>query len=107
MQSLLLLRREQLQPTAVAQPIAEAAARIEATLAPEQPWSGRPTPAAPGGTEPALPALPAMAEALPDPFVSDVTPWLLRRLRLATGLAGEVREDAERVLAGLDAPPPA
>jgi len=101
-QSLLLLRREQLQPADAAQPIAEAAAGIEATLALDQPWTGRQAPTAAGGAEPALPA---MAEALPDAFVPDVSPWLLRRLRLATDLAGDVREDTERVLAGLAAPP--
>ncbi len=35
---------------------------------------------------------------LPDPFQHDLTPWLLRRLRLAAGLATEVRRDARRVL---------
>ena len=36
--------------------------------------------------------------ALPDPFQHDLSPWLLRRLRLATALAVQVRSDAERVL---------
>jgi len=36
--------------------------------------------------------------ALPDPFEHDLSPWLLRRLSLATGLARHVRSDAQHVL---------
>ena len=36
--------------------------------------------------------------ALPDPFEHDLSPWLLRRLSLATGLARHVRSDAQQVL---------
>jgi hypothetical protein len=35
--------------------------------------------------------------ALPDPFGQDVTPWLLRRLRLATELAQNLRDEAQRI----------
>ena len=35
--------------------------------------------------------------ALPDPFGEDVTPWLLRRLHLATDLAARLLDDAHRV----------
>lgn len=35
---------------------------------------------------------------LPDPFQHDLSPWLLRRLRLAAGLATLVRSDAQQVL---------
>jgi len=35
---------------------------------------------------------------LPDPFDNDVTPWLLRRLDLATGIAAQLRDDAARIL---------
>lgn len=101
-QSILLLRREHLRPADVAQPIHDAGARVEAALDLARPWSGHPDIPAAGGDEPALPAVP---EALPDPFVQDASPWLLRRLRLATGLAGDVRGDAQRVLAELAGPP--
>jgi uncharacterized membrane protein YccC len=35
--------------------------------------------------------------SLPDPFGEDVTPWLLRRLRLATELAQNLRDEAQRI----------
>ena len=59
------------------------------------------------GTAPtAGPAMPDSAPAttlagrvpLPDPFDNDVTPWLLRRLDLATGIAAQLRDDAARIL---------
>lgn len=40
----------------------------------------------------------AITQTLPDPFESDLSPWLLRRLVLATGVAARLREDADRVL---------
>jgi uncharacterized membrane protein YccC len=110
--SLLLLRPEQLRIEQIAEPLKQSAARIEAALTP------------PAAT--AAPALPAPAakpnpqddadesdddanratDTLPDPFQQDITPWLLRRLRLAEGLAGQVHEDARAVLAGLRPAPP-
>jgi uncharacterized membrane protein YccC len=35
--------------------------------------------------------------SLPDPFGQDVTPWLLRRLRLATELAQNLHDEAQRI----------
>lgn len=35
---------------------------------------------------------------LPDPFETEITPWLLRRLDAATNIAIQVRDDAARVL---------
>ena len=37
--------------------------------------------------------------ALPDPFEHDLTPWLVRRLQLATGISQRLRADGERVQA--------
>jgi uncharacterized membrane protein YccC len=37
------------------------------------------------------------ASKLPDPFEQDLSPWLLRRLRLATGLAQSLRAEAAQV----------
>jgi hypothetical protein len=48
----------------------------------------------------------ALPEVLPDPFQQDVSPWLLRRLRLAENLADQVRANAQAVLAELDASSP-
>jgi uncharacterized membrane protein YccC len=36
--------------------------------------------------------------ALPDPFESDLTPWLLRRLDLAAGMAKQLRRNVDQVL---------
>lgn len=36
--------------------------------------------------------------ALPDPFESDLSPWLLRRLDLATGMAKQLRRNVDQVL---------
>jgi hypothetical protein len=33
-------------------------------------------------------------EALQDPFDSDLTPWMLRRLGLLPQIAGQLRQDA-------------
>ena len=40
----------------------------------------------------------SQALALSDPFEHDLTPWLLRRLRLAEALAREVCDDAVQIL---------
>ena len=101
-QSLLLLRREHLQPEDIAQPVHDAAARIEAALDLDRASTDSPEAAPAEGTEADLPALP---EALPDPFLPDAAPWLLRRLRLAEGLADDVRQDAQQVLANLAVSP--
>jgi hypothetical protein len=98
--SLLLLRPEQLQPTLIAAPLQQSAARIEAALAP-----GASAP--PASTPPPADADPdplaALPEMLPNPFQQDISPWLLRRLHLAEGLAVQVRDDALAVLDGLRA----
>jgi hypothetical protein len=39
---------------------------------------------------------------LPDPFDNDISPWLLRRLDLATALATQLRDDAARILQPLN-----
>ncbi len=94
---ILLRRRGRFVPEQILAPLAQAAGRIEQALDTAQPAS------------PALPAPAATAPlALPDPFESDLSPWLLRRLDLAEALAARVREDAEQVLhapAPLPAPP--
>ncbi len=39
---------------------------------------------------------------LPDPFETEITPWLLRRLDASTNIAIQIRDDASRVLQILD-----
>ncbi len=87
--TMLLLRRERLRPAQIRAPLARAAAAIEAAL------TGDP-PAAVGGS--GLPGAQEGPFALPDPFENDLSPWVLRRLDLASGLATQLRGDAEEVL---------
>ncbi|MCQ4145218.1 FUSC family membrane protein [Vogesella sp. AC12] len=85
--SMLLLRRDRLQPEQIRQPLQQAAQSIDSTL---QHAGGAAVAAAEAAPGPVL---------LPDPFESDLSPWLLRRLELATRLAGQLRQDADQVLA--------
>ena len=94
-QSTLLLRRERLQLDRLAAPLVDAAREIQAQLDLDAPCAA----AVPGpASEDADATLFGVPEALPDPRVADSSPWLLRRLALATGLAGVVRGDALAVL---------
>lgn len=112
--SMLLLRRAQLQLDQISGPLQLASQRIQAILTLSTPQALGPAPlhtahaSAPAGTpRPDLDApLPAMPEALPDPFQQDVSPWLLRRLHLSLELAEQVRGNARTVLAQLEAPAP-
>lgn len=98
-QSILLLRRHRLQLDAV-QPALDSAARvIEEALDMTRSWQPPETPSHPADDAPLLRS--AVPEVLPDPFESDSSAWLLRRLALACRLAGAVRADADRVLAEL------
>ncbi len=98
-QSILLLRRHRLQLDAV-QPALDSAARvIEEALDMTRPWQPPETPSHPADDTPLLRS--AVPEVLPDPFESDSSAWLLRRLALACRLAGAVRADADRMLAEL------
>ncbi len=93
--SMLVLRRDRLTLSEIEGPLARTAQRIEATI----------------GTAPTGgPAMPESASSttiagripLPDPFDNDITPWLLRRLDMATGIAAQLRDDAARILQSLD-----
>ncbi len=101
-QSMLLLRRQRLQMEAVASPLAEATQYITGTLDLARPWTDEP--AWPAEFDPDEGHLLAVPEDLPDPFEPDSSPWLLRRLRLASELAGRLRADADAVLQGDPAP---
>ena len=86
--TMLLLRRARLDAEGIRQPLREAGDSIAAALT--------------SVDAPVVDDLPAVRSieplTLPDPFEHDLSPWLLRRLLLATGLAGEVRGDARQVL---------
>jgi uncharacterized membrane protein YccC len=87
--TMLLLRRGNLEPERIRAPLMRAAETIEATLiaSPSAAVAGAPrADASPGPV------------ALPDPFESDLSPWVLRRLDLAAGIAVQLRDDANQVL---------
>ncbi|MET0210916.1 MAG: FUSC family membrane protein, partial [Burkholderiaceae bacterium] len=90
--SMLVLRRDRLTASEIAGPLRRTAERIEAAI------GSTPLP----GTATSAAAPPATALAgtvrLPDPFDNDISPWMLRRLDLATGIALQLRDDAARIL---------
>jgi len=89
--SMLVLRRDRLTPAQIEAPLATAARRIESMI---------------GTTPKGGPAMPSSTTSttltgsvpLPDPFDNDISPWLLRRLDLAVGMAAQLRDDAARIL---------
>jgi len=87
--TMLLLRRGNLKSEQIRAPLMRAAETIEATLisSPSAGIAGAPcADASPGPV------------ALPDPFENDLSPWVLRRLDLAAGIAVQLRDDANQVL---------
>ena len=87
--TMLLLRRGRLQSEQIREPLRQTAEDIERTLTTSRPaeLSGASRSDASTGSG-----------TLPDPFEADLSPWLLRRLDLAEGIAGQLRDDAELVL---------
>ena len=120
--SLLLLRRGSLQPAQIQAPLEQAATHICALLLGQATGAGSAfgnaapatfstvstvstvssfSPAEPLAPSAAQPGAAVPPEPLPGPHELDLSPWLLRRLALATELAAQVRADAEAVLASL------
>ncbi|TXK26679.1 FUSC family protein [Ottowia sp. GY511] len=98
--SLMLLRRERLQLDGLTVPLEQAAAVIEQTLAFDRvSTAAHSLDTARVDLDVSLPAVP---ETLPDPYLQDASPWLLRRLNLSEALARRVRADAAGVLAELE-----
>jgi uncharacterized membrane protein YccC len=91
--TMLLLRRGRLNAEQIRAPLQQAAQMIEATL------STGPAPESNGLAD--AHASPGPVE-LPDPFEHDLSPWLLRRLHLAAGIAQRLRSDARQVLQPAD-----
>jgi len=89
--SMLLLRRGHLRSEDVQEPLAASAERLQALL----------TGAAAAAAPLAQPDEMDEAAVLPPLVEADLTPWLLRRLRLAEGLAGQLREEAMGVVTPL------
>ena len=99
--SMLVLRRDRLTPAAIEGPLARGAARIEAVIGAAA--AGRMSDVDDTTAPPSLPAGPI---PLPDPFDNDVSPWLLRRLDLAIGLATQLQADAARIMQTMAAESP-
>ena len=87
--TMLLLRRGRLNPGRISAPLMQAAETIEDTLIASQLAEVAGAPGADASPGPV---------ALPDPFENDLSPWLLRRLDLAAGIAVQLRDDAYLVL---------
>jgi uncharacterized membrane protein YccC len=92
--TMLLQRRGQLVHAHIDDPLKRSALVLDAILSRGQ------TPDA------AAAAATARSESLVlhDPFHSDLTPWLLRRLDLATGMAQHLRRNADQVLSEVSKP---
>jgi uncharacterized membrane protein YccC len=86
--TMLLLRRGHLDTERCEGPLESTMNRIDSILSPSVP---------PGPMSTAQTASSSEPLSLPDPFGQEVTPWLLRRLKLAVELAEHLREDAQRV----------
>ena len=86
--TMLLLRRGHLDVARLTLPLATAMADIDSMLSQNLRPEANPMPPRVSSSEPL---------ALPDPFGEDVTPWLLRRLRLSTDLAQRLLHDARCV----------
>lgn len=93
--SMLVLRRDRLTPGDIEGPLVRTAQRIEAALG-TIPIAGPSHPESTGATTVGGPI------PLPDPFDNDISPWLVRRLDLATALATQLRDDAARILQPLN-----
>jgi uncharacterized membrane protein YccC len=93
--SMLVLRRDRLTPGEVEGPLARTAQRIEAAIG-TTPTTGPSQPESTGVSTVGGPI------PLPDPFENDISPWLLRRLDLATALSTQLRDDAARILQHLN-----
>jgi hypothetical protein len=83
--TMLLSRRDRLQIDVIQQALKDAADRIAANLdaggagqAPPEPSSETPS-------------------TMPDPFEADLSPWLVRRLQLASGLAQQLHAEAAQL----------
>ena len=89
--TMLLQRRGQLAHAHIDDPLKQSALALEAILGQDLTRTANAVPA-PISSEPLV---------LPDPFESDLTPWLLRRLELATGMAEHLRRNTDQVLSEL------
>ena len=89
--TMLLRRRGRLTPEQIVTPLAQAALGIAATL------TQTPAPIA-------VATVTTQAPELSDPFAGNLSPWLLHRLDQASGVAAQLRQDADRALAEMAQP---
>lgn len=93
--SMLVLRHDRLTPSQVQGPLERAARRIDEAIGPRP--AGAPEPADAPDPTPAA-SLSSGPVPLPDPFDQDISPWLLRRLDLAAGIAMQIKADVAQIL---------
>ncbi|WP_370630222.1 FUSC family membrane protein [Xenophilus sp. Marseille-Q4582] len=98
--TMLVQRRDRLTLPSVEGPMQRAAQRIEQAIGAAG-LAGPEAAAAAQADAGAMPSLPTGPVRLPDPFENDISPWLLRRLDLAVGLAQQLGSDAQQTLRAL------
>ncbi|HET9049332.1 MAG TPA: FUSC family membrane protein [Chiayiivirga sp.] len=103
-QSILVLRRERLQPALIAAPVNAASQHLQSMLDLGSECPGVEAEGNAEGMDDGI--LLAIPEVLPEAGTRDVGPWLLRRLGLALHLAQALRADADGVIAILSKPTP-
>lgn len=96
--SMLVLRHDRLDPSQVQGPLERAARRIDEAIGPRP--AGAPERAELADAPDTAPAasLSSGPVPLPDPFDQDISPWLLRRLDLAAGIAMQIKADVAQIL---------
>ncbi|MDM0046462.1 FUSC family membrane protein [Variovorax dokdonensis] len=99
--SMLVLRRDRLTPDQIEGPMTRVAHYIDEQLSADPADASRSPP--PEG----MPASPSSGGpvTLPDPFEHDISPWLLRRLDIASRIAVQLKVDSARILQALNDEP--
>ncbi|WP_408647891.1 FUSC family protein [Xenophilus arseniciresistens] len=95
--TMLVQRRDRLTLSSVEGPLQRAAQRIEAAIGDAPAVDG----AESSADSRSAPSLLPGPVPLPDPFENDISPWLLRRLDLALGLAQQLGADARQAMQAL------
>ncbi|MDO4904024.1 MAG: FUSC family membrane protein [Lautropia sp.] len=93
--SMLVLRRDRLNPAEVSEALQRVSERIMHQI-------GTMPITSPLGTEGAPSAAMDGRVILPDPFEHDISPWMLRRLDATFAIATQIRDDAVRVQQALE-----
>ena len=97
--TMLVLRRGRWRPERIKTPLADTAAAIYATLSSVPSRASDSTqPVADAPHAAPAPRMNVTPAVLPDPFEDDLSPWVLRRLELASRIATQLHDDAAHTL---------